>query len=542
GMILAAVVASFMPAWVAMRIKPLDAMAPLGQPTRARRALMWAGLGLLLLTMDPLIVFTPIVPREWAFYAHFGVGLPTLFLGFFLLAPAVVWMVERSLGRVVAASMWLNDALLRQQLTGSLWRAAGTAAALMVGLAILVVMQVQGTTLLSGWRLPDKFPDVFIVSPIGLTQSQQKVLETSPGVKAGQVLPIAISSPKLGMQLFSIGKTSYLPDATMFFGIDPDRASQMIEFEYYDGNAEDAMRKLKQGRHVIVTNEFKQLKGIKVGDKLPLKTPMSGTVEYTVAAVVWSPGLDVIVSAFDMGRQLEQRTVASVCGSLEDAKRDFGIDRISLFAVNLESGVQKESLAATLTDRVDQAPSKAATQSAAGGIFTRGLGVAQLRKALGKYGFLVGDVRHIKYEIQQSFKRMLLLLSSVALAAIVVASLGVTNTIMASIRSRQWQFGILRSVGVTRWQLLRLILAEALLLGLAGSVLGLGAGFLMSLDANGVTRLVVGYGPAMVVPWDIIGVGVGIIVAVALLASLWPAISAARQQPLNLLQWGRAAA
>ena len=50
----------------------------------------------------------------------------------------------------------------------------------------------------------------------------------------------------------------------------------------------------------------------------------------------------------------------------------------------------------------------------------------------------------------EGLQRLLLLVSTVAFAAMAVASLGVTNTIMASIRSRRWQFGILRSIGVTR--------------------------------------------------------------------------------------------
>src|SRR5438874_12780204 len=95
-----------------------------------------------------------------------------------------------------------------------------------------------------------------------------------------------------------------------------------------------------------------------------------------------------------------------------------------------------------------------------------------------------GDVRHIKYMIEQTFRRLLLLVSTVAFCAIAVASLGVTNTIMASIRSRRWQFGILRSIGVTRSGLLRLVLAEAVLLGLVGVGLGLAAGLQMSIDAH----------------------------------------------------------
>ena len=167
--------------------------------------------------------------------------------------------------------------------------------------------------------------------------------------------------------------------------------------------------------------------------------------------------------------------------------------------------------------------------------------MALVKKTLGLSGLRAGDVRHIKYQIQQGFERLLLLLSSVAFAAMVVAALGVTNTIMASIRSRRWQFGILRSIGVTRSQLLRLVLGEALLLGVVGCVLGLTAGFLMSIDANGLNKFILGYVVEIVPPWNMIWVGVAIVMSIAALASLWPAVSVARAQPLALLQAGRSA-
>jgi putative ABC transport system permease protein len=121
-----------------------------------------------------------------------------------------------------------------------------------------------------------------------------------------------------------------------------------------------------------------------------------------------------------------------------------------------------------------------------------------------------------------------------------VAALGVTNTVMASVRSRQWQFGILRSIGVTRGQLVRLVLAEALLLGIVGCALGLTMGYLMSVNAMGLNRYLLGYVTELTPPWGMIGIGVGIILTVSLLASLWPAASVARSQPLTLLQSGRA--
>ena len=111
---------------------------------------------------------------------------------------------------------------------------------------------------------------------------------------------------------------------------------------------------------------------------------------------------------------------------------------------------------------------------------------------------------------------------------------------MASIRSRRWTFGVLRSIGVTRSQLLRMVLAEATLLGLVGVALGLSAGALMSLNARGLSRILIGFVPPLAVPWNIICGGSLAIMAIALLASLWPAVSVARTQPLELLQAGRA--
>jgi putative ABC transport system permease protein len=283
----------------------------------------------------------------------------------------------------------------------------------------------------------------------------------------------------------------------------------MMELEFRDGTAAEAAAGLKLGDHIIVTEEFRVLKGLKVGDKLPLMTK-NGMKDFTICGVVWSPGIDVMVSMFDMGRMFDQRTAASVFGSIDDAKKYFGKDKAFLFAANLEPGIDKEVMLKHVKDQ------------------------------LGEKGWKAGDIRHIKFEIIKGFEKLLLLLTTVAFSAMAVAALGVTNTVMASVRSRQWQFGILRSIGVTRGQLVRLVLAEALLLGIVGCALGLFMGYLMSINAMGLNRYLLGYVTQITPPWGIIGVGVGIILTVSLLASLWPAASVARSQPLTLLQSGRA--
>lgn len=504
----AALLAGIIPAWAASRVSPLEAMSPMAKVPSVRGPLLCAILGAALISIDSSIIFSS-ASRDVKYYSHFALGLPGIMSGFFLLAPLFVWVIEKLFARTAALIMGIEPHLLRQQLSGGMWRAAGTAAALMIGLAILFVMQTVGHSMLGGWRLPNKFPDIFIYAGQGLDESQWKKLGEIDGIVKDDVLPIAIAFPGLPEGVFGVIGAAVLPDATMFLGVEPDRALKMMELEFRDGNARDAAAGLKLGDHIIVTEEFRVLKGLKVGDKLPLMTK-NGMKDFTICGVVWSPGIDVMVSMFDMGRMFDQRTAASVFGSIDDAKKYFGKDKAFLFAANLEPGIDKEVMLKHVKDQ------------------------------LGEKGWKAGDIRHIKFEIIKGFEKLLLLLTTVAFSAMAVAALGVTNTVMASVRSRQWQFGILRSIGVTRGQLVRLVLAEALLLGIVGCALGLTMGYLMSVNAMGLNRYLLGYVTEITPPWGIIGIGIGIILTVSLLASLWPAASVARSQPLTLLQSGRA--
>src|SRR5947208_15685912 len=141
--------------------------------------------------------------RAFVFYGHFVLGLPTLMVGYFLLSPLFVRAIEGLLAKPVAAMFALRSALLRQQLSTGVWRAAGTAAALMVGLAVLVVMQTQGRSMLDGWRLPTHFPDLFMVAGTlnGLTPKEQQKVAHAPGIKSDEFMPIALASPEFGSSL-----------------------------------------------------------------------------------------------------------------------------------------------------------------------------------------------------------------------------------------------------------------------------------------------------------------------------------------------------
>ncbi len=538
GSLLTALFASLLPAWWASRISPLEAMNAHSAPTSSRPPLGWALLGLVLASLDPLILFCPIEnplqsmgfqdPRNTAqafrFGAHFALGLPGIMLGFFLLAPMFVWVVERVVAPFLAISFALPIQLLRQQLSTGIWRAAGTAAALMVGLATLIALQIQGHTLIGGWKIPDQFPDIFIWSPDIISWKDQKALAKVPGIEPGEIMPVVVTTPAGDSKTSLLFATALSGQdvGVMFFGVDPEQALKMMQLDFRDNDGHPVPRdqqaaaeahaaeEMKKPRHIIVTDEFRQSRHLKIGDTFPLRTTVNGWQDYTICAIVWSPGADVIISMFDLGHLLDQRTAGSVFGSIDDAKKDFGVTGARLFAANLVGGIDKNDL------------------------------LTNVQKALDNKGLIAGDVRHIKYGIERAFYRLLNLISTVAIAAMVVASLGVANTIMASVRSRRWQFGVLRSIGLGRGDLLRLILAEATMLGLVGVALGIAAGLEISIDAGRITDDLLGYSPDMQIPWAIVAGGCLTLLAIALAASLWPAISVARTQPLDLLQAGRA--
>ena len=118
------------------------------------------------------------------------------------------------------------------------------------------------------------------------------------------------------------------------------------------------------------------------------------------------------------------------------------------------------------------------------------------------------------------------------------------NTIMASVRARRWELGVLRALGITRWAMFRMILAEGLLIGMVACVVSLAFGVMAGWCGTGISQYVSFFGgmaTPLVVPWSKLALGFSVTLALCLTAALWPAISTGRTDPLRLLQEGRAA-
>jgi putative ABC transport system permease protein len=116
----------------------------------------------------------------------------------------------------------------------------------------------------------------------------------------------------------------------------------------------------------------------------------------------------------------------------------------------------------------------------------------------------------------------------------VIAALGIANTLVTNVRDQSQQFGMLRALGLTRRQLRRVVLTQALLLGGASLAPGASAGLLVT---YAVRRLGAPAAPAAFhVNGFLMAACCSLVLVVALLASLLPARRASRLPVVRLLQ------
>ena len=143
--------------------------------------------------------------------------------------------------------------------------------------------------------------------------------------------------------------------------------------------------------------------------------------------------------------------------------------------------------------------------------------------------------QNITVESTQEFKRKILALSQesfrlfdvLGLIGIVVAALGVINTLMMNVLERQREIGALRSLGLTRWQTIKMILAEAAAFGVIGGVFGLGFGFVLSQVFVRALNAMSGYDLKFVFNPPTFLAGVFIALGVSQAAAIYPAVKAA---------------
>ncbi len=127
------------------------------------------------------------------------------------------------------------------------------------------------------------------------------------------------------------------------------------------------------------------------------------------------------------------------------------------------------------------------------------------------------------------------MLGSISFLAIFVGGVGVLNAMLMAVLERTREIGVLRALGWRRWRILRMIISEALLLGLLGGLLGIGIGYLLFNALNSIPL----YSGMLVASWeiDMFARAISVALFLGLLGGIYPALRATRLQPVEALRY-----
>jgi ABC-type lipoprotein export system ATPase subunit len=168
--------------------------------------------------------------------------------------------------------------------------------------------------------------------------------------------------------------------------------------------------------------------------------------------------------------------------------------------------------------------------------------VPDVTVAIEELGLQVQSLEAVLDVANQVLALMQALLGSVGGLALLVAALGVANTMMMAIYERTREIGVLKALGASAGEIRRLFTVEAGLIGLIGGFFGLILGALLGRLADWIghrfliSEGVTGVGPLSVIPWWLALGALLFAVMIGVVAGLYPAARAARLDPVTALR------
>jgi putative ABC transport system permease protein len=165
----------------------------------------------------------------------------------------------------------------------------------------------------------------------------------------------------------------------------------------------------------------------------------------------------------------------------------------------------------------------------------------------------VQSIQQISQTVSQIVGQFSILLGTVAAISLSVASLGITNIMLVSVYERMREIGILKSVGFKDRDILSMFLSEAVIIGLLGGLLGLGAGWaLSSILPTLVTNLfrpgqgsssgqigfvqLQSFAYTPVITPNIVAAALTVALVVSVIAGMYPAWRASKMEPIRALR------
>jgi putative ABC transport system permease protein len=479
--IVVTLVASLRPAFRATRVPPIAAVregATLPQ-SRFARFRVPASILLTLLGFAALIwgLFGPGLSTT-ALLLWMGVGALLIFLGVALLSERLVKPLAAWLGWPATKIGGVSGTLARDNAQRNPQRTASTAAALMIGLALVTLVSVLAAGIVSTFR--DAVDELWKQADYAVTaQNNFSPLPVSVGQAAAKAPGIdAVGNVRAG-QARAFGSTF---DAT---AVDPP-TSRIFSIDWKEGSNELLANLGDNGS--FVTESYADDHNLKVGSPIKMTFANGDTKEFTVRGIFkpptgGSPFGPVTISASTWDRFNEQPR--------------------NLFSFVIMKGGQTDA-------------NKAA-----------------LEKTLSAFPNAKVQTREEFIDNQISALSSVLNILYVLLALSVIVSLfGIVNTLVLTVFERTREIGMLRAIGMTRRQVRRMIRHESVITALIGGALGIALGIVLgALLVARVDFIAFTLPIGQLIVFAIAAVIVGI------LAAIFPARRASRLNVLEALQY-----
>jgi putative ABC transport system permease protein len=359
----------------------------------------------------------------------------------------------------------------------------------MVGIAMVIGIQAMTTSFevdINNWVETAIGGDLYVRSPMPMREEFGQRLLSDPAVEAVSAVTYH------QVQRSEPGGSPDQARNILFVGIDPASYGRVASFVFEDATADtaSALAELAKGDALLISTTLADRYGLAAGDALTLET-RRGRHAFRVAGVV--------VDFSSQGYVVD--------GSRSDLARYYGESTADQFIVALKPGYDPQGEAPRFEDRY-------------------------------------GKSQHIAVETAADFRAKVTSLSAQAfglfdvlgLIGVIIAALGVVNTLMMNVFERQREIGGLRSLGMTRGQVARLVLAESGAMGVIGGAFGMLFGFFLARVFLMGVQDIGGYTVSYHLPPAALLVSWAIALAVSQLAALYPAWKAANVRIIEAIQ------
>jgi putative ABC transport system permease protein len=418
--------AALLPALRATRVTPVSALSSAPRERSRRSRVLSAAGGALALLLGAALIAQGLFGAGPA-STRLGViaaGAVALFIGVAFMSRYLIRPLAAVIGWPIQRLSGVAGRLARENSERNPGRTATTAAALMVGVGLVVFVAVFAAGLKSSiaGQVDELIRADLVVYGQGfqpLSSRTEEVIEDVDGVEA------AVPTPYEQIEVDG-AKSNITYDVVI--GIDPVQLSNVYAFEWLEGD--DALLASLGPGEALVEEQFADAHALGVGDRYRVATSSGREADLTVAGVYRDPTI--------------------LQGSLATA------ETLSTFS---EARDPISVLVAA-----DEAADAAAVQVA-------------LKKALTPFPTAkVESKAEYKETFEAQLDQIVYLLYAMLAMSVIISLFGIANSLFLSIHERTGELGVLRAIGATRSQVRRIIRYESVITAVIGGLLGIAVG------------------------------------------------------------------